>query len=368
MQIGFVAYPPIAQHGVIGDRRTAALVAADGTISWWCLPNYDGTPVFGAVIDAERGGWWRIGPEPPMLGKQRYVERTAILTTVWDNGMELVDAMPWPEDDRPPADESRRVIVRRVRARRDAVSCAMTLAPQLDFDTRPVITAETDGLRFDFPDLVLGLWASVPAFAAGDTARAEFTLVPGEDAWFVLGLAENARAWSTDRARAVLQATGDYWREWDHKIAYTGPRREQVRRSAQTIHLLSFAPSGAMVAAPTASLPERIGGNRNYDYRFAWVRDASLSMAILAMLGNVDAAARYMDWLAGLGTSTEMPLQVLYRIDSGTDTTQRARDELSGYRQSRPVLFGNHAFAQVQGDSLGYLADCSLIYLEHGGR
>ena len=169
------------------------------------------------------------------------------------------------------------------------------------------------------------------------------------------------------QARAALEETEAYWKAWTNRLSYLGPRRQRVRRSAITFHLLAYAPSGALVAAPTTSLPERIGGTRNYDYRFAWLRDVSLSMAILAMLGEVETAERYMDWLSGLGSDTEMPLQVLYRIDGGTNAAQRERPELAGYRGSKPVRFGNPAWKQHQIDSFGYFADCSLVYLQVGG-
>ncbi len=191
----------------------------------------------------------------------------------------------------------------------------------------------------------------MPAHGGAAGASAAFQLREGEEVWAVLALGEMPGAWTVDRARETLDAAVAYWHDWVHQLAYTGPRGERVRRSALAVHLLGYAPAGSLVAAPTTSLPERIGGDRNYDYRFAWVRDASLSMAILALLGDTRTARRYMDWLAGLDSSTDAPLQVAYRIGGGTDLTQRERPDLAGYRASRPVRVGNHAFSQRQLDS-----------------
>jgi GH15 family glucan-1,4-alpha-glucosidase len=165
-----------------------------------------------------------------------------------------------------------------------------------------------------------------------------------------------------------LQATLRHWRELSGRYNYRGPRRDRVIRSALAIELLSFAPTGALAAAATSSLPERIGGDRNYDYRYAWIRDASMAIATLSVLGDVESAERYLSWLSRLCSSTEMPLQVLYRVDGGTDIAEHSRDDLVGYRNSPPVRFGNHAYCQHQIDCFGYLADCAVIYLDRGGR
>jgi GH15 family glucan-1,4-alpha-glucosidase len=364
-----LAYPPIERHGTIGDRRTAALVAADGTLDWLCLPNYDSPPVFGALIDAGRGGFWQFGPREPALGRQTYRPDSATLVTTWETGhgtLELADAMPWPETDRPADREPRRVVLRRLRCTRGTVDVALAIRPRGDFDAGPAVEARGGGATFRLGDRTLALWTSFPLAPDSEGATASLSLAEGETAWAVLDTDAEA-AWSPEAAEAALAGTEAYWHDWCRRLTWLGPRRERVRRSALSFHLLSFAPSGALVAAPTLGLPERIGGARNYDYRFAWVRDVSLCMAILAMLGDLGTAERYMDWLAGLDSQTDMPIQVLYRIDGGTDVTQRARDDLEGYRGSRPVLFGNHAFAQHQIDSYGYLADCSLIYFQQGG-
>jgi alpha,alpha-trehalase len=362
-------YPPIERHGTIGDRRTAALTADDGTLDWLCLPNYDSPPVFGALIDVARGGFWHFGPSLPTPGRQTYRSDTATLLTRWEakhGTLELADAMLWPETERPEGRAPRRVVLRRLRCIRGAPEARMAIRPRGDFDRGPEVEAREAGATFRLGDLRLDLWASFPLAPDSDGATAALRLAEGEAAWAVLEFGSAAN-WSPDAAEAALEETEAYWHEWCRRLTWLGPRRERVRRSALSFHLLSFAPSGALVAAPTLGLPERIGGERNYDYRFAWVRDVSLCMAILAMLGDRETAERYMDWLAGLDSQTDMPIQVLYRIDGSTDATQRARNDLDGYRGSRPVLFGNHAFSQHQIDSYGYLADCSLIYFQQGG-
>ncbi|HVB63790.1 MAG TPA: glycoside hydrolase family 15 protein [Nitrolancea sp.] len=360
----FVPYPAIEQHACIGDRRTAALVAADGTIDWLCYPHYDGSTVFGALLDADRGGFWRLGPAVASIGPQAYLDDSAIAVTRWEDeqfDLELTDGFAWPEDEREQARPGQLALLRRLTCRRGSVRCVHDLAPHLDF-------GESVLSSHDFADHGFSIWTSVPNVVNGDLMRFEFELHEGESAWMVLEYGGDGVEWTTDRANRLLDETLDYWRRWARRLQIAGHRRAELVRSAITVHLLSYAPDGSMVAAPTTSLPERVGGDRNYDYRFAWVRDASLSMAALALLGDTRASRRYMDWLARLGSSTDSPLQVVYRIDGSTWLTQRERFDLSGYRESRPVRFGNHAAQQLQLDSLGYLADCALIYLNHGGE
>jgi len=370
----FIPYPPIEQHGVIGDRRTAALVATDGTLDWLCWPDYDSASLFGALLDAQRGGFWRFGPAVPVAGAQRYLDDSAVLVTTWDvdgGTLELTDAMAWPGDDRPADVAEERTILRRLRCTRGEVDCVLDFHPRADF-AAPVpltfIDGGDGGVAIAAEEHALHLWTALPLEPRDGGALAAFRLDAGEECWAILSRQERAVPWTIVRARTALDESVAYWQDWLHGLTYTGPRREQVKRSVMAVHLLGYAPAGSLVAAPTTSLPERIGGDRNYDYRYAWVRDASLSMAVLAMLGDTRAARRYMDWLARLDSSTDSPLQVVYQIGGGTDLTQRERPELSGYRESQPVLIGNHAFGQRQLDSLGYLADCTLIYLEEGGE
>lgn len=366
----FIAYPPIERHGIIGDRRTAALVAADGTLDWMCLPDFDGGSVFGSLLDKRRGGYWRIGPQAPALGHQRYVDDTALLITEWDlDGarLELTDAMAWPEDERQEGLQDRRVVVRRIRCTGGDVTCSFDLYPTDDFAPVPDVRETEGGLTFAVAGGSLGLWTTFPLRIEGSSVRASTRLRSGEEAWAVLSWDEPCSVWSVDRARTALEATATYWRDCLARLELPEACPPRIKRSAMLVYLLTYAPQGSVVAAPTTSLPERIGGDRNYDYRYSWVRDASLSMATLGLLGDTPSAERYMGWLARRDSSTESPLQVMYRVGGGTELSQRERTDLEGYRGSLPVRFGNHAAEQRQLDSLGFLAECALVYLEQGG-
>lgn len=366
-----IPYPPIERLGVVGDRRTAALVAADGSVDWLCLPNYDGAPVFGALLDASKGGLWRIGPRVRRFGAQRYVDGTPCLETTWDDdqgALTLVDAMAFPDDRRRPGDEPRRVLIRHLRCTRGRATAHMILSAVRDFRTpcrpRP---GPNGSVLFD-GDERWTLWCSAPVRCQGGDVTASLDLSAGDEMWCVFGPAEHAHDWSPTRAASVLQSVKDYWSDWLRRIDYRGPRADATKRSAMLVHLLTFAPDGAVVASVSACLPERLAGRRNYDYRFAWVRDASLGLALLARLGRTEDAERFMDWLAHRSSGTDMPLQVLYRVNGECDAATIERGDVDGYRMSRPVRFGNRAASMRELGSYGFLVDCAFTYLQHGGR
>lgn len=370
----FIPYPAIRHHAVIGDRRTAALVASDGTIDWLSLPNYDGAPYLGTLLDVDLGGYWRFGPRRLVSGHQEYLDESAVAVTTWTlahGELELTDFMPWPRERRPREDEPRRIVLRRVRCTRGAVKCAMRLRPRPDFSSAARARTPEGRWLFDDGKHSLGLWTTFPVEALDEldeTVGADLRLEQGDEHWAVLALDEPPSAWSVDSAKHALEDTLAYWRDWLGNLSNAcGPYARRMRRSGMAIHLLSFAPDGSLVAAPTTSLPERIGGSRNYDYRFAWVRDASLSVFGLARLGDQQTATRYLDWMAHLKSDSEMPVQVVYRISGETKLDEKKRDDLRGYRVSRPVIIGNRAARQVQPGSLGYLADCALEHLDGGG-
>lgn len=316
---------------VIGDRRTAALVASDGTVDWLCLPDYDGDTVFGALLDAHHGGFWRIGPDRRISGRQRYHGDTFALQTRWslpEGEVELTDIMLRPENDRAPELNDARTFVRCVRGRKGRVRCRFDFVPTRDFRVRlPFERTNENEIVVTGAPAPLRLWLSRSLPFENGQAQVEFDLAAGDEVWAVLESGAPEESWSIARASKLASAARRYWRTEERKVCYTGPRRRQIVRSVQLVHLLSYAPQGSLIAAPTTSLPE---GTWTADYRFAWVRDASLSLAILAMLGLTGEAQRYMDWLITLRSSNDAPLQVLYGIRGELDLTPRERTDVSG--------------------------------------
>ena len=372
----FIPYPPIGRHGVIGDRRTAALVAVDGTLNWLCLPCFDGAPLFGALLDVEQGGFWRTGPEHPALGRQRYLGVSAALVTSWSTdagSLELTDVMAWPWDNRR-AEEGGpdgRVVLRRLRCERGEARAVVDIRPRHDFGEPSHLVPGPGGAMTVVDGRELTLWVSRPVTVLPDRLAVIVDLRPGDEIWSVLAWGEEQpRPWTIERAATILDDTIRYWNDWSERLYPPGDGLplERVRRSATTIHLLSYAPTGSPVAAATTSLPERIGGDRNWDYRYSWVRDAALSVAILSRLGEAAASQRYMDCLTTYRSSTDSPLQVVYGIDGTLDLPEQKRWDIAGYAGSRPVRIGNRACSQRQLDSLGFFNDCALTYLDNDGE
>jgi GH15 family glucan-1,4-alpha-glucosidase len=369
------AYLPIAEHGVIGDLHTIALVGTDGTIDWFCAPRFDSPSVFGSILDAEKGGYFRISPVAERWeSKQLYFPETAILITRFltpDGVGEVEDFMTIAEAG---GDVHPHQLVRRATCVRGQMRLSVEVAPRFDYGREEHrVRVHDHGVVFLAPSLALYLAGSVPFDLRGRDAHADLTLNAGESVTLVLGQCgrnDVPPEFTEDETGRALETTGDFWRSWLGQSRYRGRWREGVHRSALTLKLLTFRPSGALIAAPTTSLPEVLGGGRNWDYRYTWIRDAAFSLYALLRLGFKDEAAAFMSWLTDRFRESkgggEGPLQIMYGIDGRTELPEETLDHLEGYMGSSPVRIGNGAATQLQLDIYGELIDSVYLYNKYG--
>ena len=384
-------YPNISDHGLIGDLQTAALVTTDGAINWFCCPRFDSPSVFAALLDADKGGYFKISPERgDAVTKQLYLPDTAVLVTRFmtpDGVGELHDFMPIA--GKRVTDRHR--IVRQLRVVRGTMRFVVDLQPGFDYArSRHTVGVTQDGATFT-PALqggpVAGLTLHVVGSAAssleeqgiemtatdGGGLRITRTLHAGQ-VWGVI-LESNggpARRLHSDDLQRLHSQTVDFWRHWLSGSTYRGRWREMVVRSALTLKLMTYAPSGGIVAAPTAALPEQVGGERNWDYRYTWIRDGSFSIYALLGLGFTEEAAAFSDWLRDRASEQaggdSGPLKVMYRVDGSSDLTEMTLDHFEGWRGSRPVRIGNGAADQLQLDIYGEMMDAMFLAADHGVR
>jgi GH15 family glucan-1,4-alpha-glucosidase len=364
-------YAPIRDYGVIGDGRTCALVARDGAIDWLCLPNIDSPWVFGRLLDAEEGGAFELAPSEGFESEQRYVDGTNVLQTTFrtsGGAVRVTDLMALTDLA---TIAPMRELVRKVEGLEGRVELRWQVAPRFVYGTHEAELGRRSGRPF-FCSHKDGV--AVNAWGAGDiefrdrAVGGTFALEAGESA--VLSLAasykEPAVLPGRDDTERRLERTVRFWQEWSGRANYEGRWREQVIRSALVLKLLVFAPSGAIVAAPTTSLPEWYGGGRNWDYRYAWVRDASWTLDALLRLGYRDEATSFFWWIMHASRITQPRLQILYRVDGSMQAREETLAGFDGYRGSKPVRVGNGAADQVQLDVYGSLLDAALMYVEAG--
>lgn len=368
-----MAYMPIEDYALIGDMHTAALVGRNGSIDWLCLPHFDSPSVFAAILDREKGGCFRISPgDHETTLKQLYWPDTNILVTRFlsDHGAaELIDFMPVGMA-RKSVDHHE--LIRRVTAVRGEIRFRLVCRPAFDYARAEHRTIVTDGgARFESEAIALGLASSIPLEADADAATAEFTLSEGESAVFCLRMLDGepgcGSCSTAEDVRRAFRQTAEFWHDWLAKCRYEGRWGEIVRRSALALKLLTFEPTGAIVAAPTTSLPEEIGGVRNWDYRYSWIRDSAFTIYALLRLGFTAEARRYMEFLQRLSKEpgANGPLQLMYGIDGRRELTEQTLDHLEGYRGSAPVRIGNGAHGQLQLDIYGELIDSIYLYDKH---
>ena len=359
-------YPPIESHAIIGDLQTAALVGLDGCIDFLCLPHFDSPSVFASLLDADKGGSFTVVPQLDQpRNKQLYLPDTNMLLTRFlatEGVVEISDFMPIH-----PLEHTSR-LVRRVKTVRGEVRFQVRCAPRFDYARAGhSVGLEPGGARFTGVDgTVLRLSSSVPLRAENGDALADFTLRAGETATFILEQVTGDSAYPTDLDAYVtgsFKETMNFWRDWVGRSSYTGRWRDAVHRSALALKLLTARWSGSIVAAATFGLPETIGGPRNWDYRYSWIRDASFTLYALTRLGMTEETGAFIAWLARRFESCRPEtLRTLYTIGGGTEVTERTLDHLEGYRGSRPVRIGNAAADQLQLDIYGELLDAIYLY------
>jgi GH15 family glucan-1,4-alpha-glucosidase len=368
-------YAPIGDYGVIGDLHTIALVGKDGSIDFLCLPSFDSPSVFAALLDADRGGRFKIAPHlDDAAHTQIYLPDTNVLLTRFlaDGGVaEISDFMP--VEDAGVAHN----LVRRAKTVRGEVRFAMRCDPRFDY-ARATHTVErrsdTEVLfsgRSGTGELVLRLRASVPLVVANGAALAEFTLGADESAWFVLEVAMPDQPSPSDQPDYVSDAfkeTVNFWRRWIGRSTYRNRWREMVNRSALTLKLLTSRQHGSIIAAPTFGLPEHVGGERNWDYRYSWIRDSSFTLYGLMRLGYTDEAAAFMRWMMARSQELgpEGSLQIMYCIDGSRAADEETLPHLEGYMGSRPVRIGNAAAGHLQLDIYGELMDSVYLFDKYG--
>ncbi|MFI8074502.1 glycoside hydrolase family 15 protein [Streptomyces sp. NPDC086033] len=356
-------YPPIADHGLVGDLQTAALVSSQGVIDWFAAPRFDSPSVFAALLHHDGGGYFRLAPDHPEgTWKQLYYPDSAVVVTRFmspDGVGEIVDHMPVLPG---PTATDKHQLVRVVRAVRGTVRFALECRPRFDYARATHELDLTDGTAtFRAPGTTAYLQGSIPLERDGQDVRGGITLSDGDSAAVVFTVCAQDREAppppTTQQITEGLWKNVEFWQQWVRTSSYHGRWMEMVHRSAITLKLLTYAPSGAPVAAATMGLPEQVGGERNWDYRYTWVRDGSLSVRALLDLGFVEEATRFTHWLgdrlrAAEGPDDE-PLQIMYRVDGDPHLTEEILEHFEGYRGSYPVRAGNAASDQLQLDIYG---------------
>jgi GH15 family glucan-1,4-alpha-glucosidase len=372
-------YPEISDHGLIGDLQTAALVSTDGTIDWFCWPRFDSPSIFASLLDADKGGYFRIAPEASgCSSRQLYFPNTAMLITrfMTEDGVgEVTDFMPIAAMQA----TDQHQLVRLIRVVRGSMKFVVDLKPRFDYG-RAKHTMEITENGYVFRsgqshftlnptgdrDLSVGQHDGHSIERLGDDLRMTITLKEGESAGTVLEtMGGPPRRISRSEMDKLTGDTTAFWRNWVGQSTYRGRWREIVTRSAMTLKLMTYAPTGALVAAPTAGLPELVGGERNWDYRYTWIRDASFSVYALLGLGYAGEAAAFGQWVRDRvveqskngGSNGASPLRIMYRVDGSSDLTEETLDHFEGWRGSQPVRIGNGAAGQLQLDIYGESLD-----------
>ena len=364
---------PIEDHGIVGDLRTCALIGLDGTLDYLCWPRFDSPSVFAAILDEERGGAFTLAPTlNEARHRQLYLPDTNVLLTRTLSEEGVAEVSDFMAID---GAGGRQRLIRRVKAVRGTIEFRMRCAPAFDYARAGAEVRAAPGgegavvlLSSGADGTALRLSSDAPLAIDGASATACFSLDHGETRWFVLSAADDVC--SSDCVAEAFKATSDFWRDWVARGSYRGRWRDTVTRSALALKLLTSIEHGSMVAAATFGLPETIGGERNWDYRFTWIRDAAFTVYGFIRVGHVAEADAFMGWLSGRTRHAHEsgPLQVMYGLDGHADLEETTLEHLSGHRDSRPVRIGNGAADQLQLDIYGELMDAIYLADKYGTR
>ena len=381
-----MSYLPIENYGIIGNMHTIALVGINGSIDWFCMPSFDAPSVFGGILDEAKGGRFKIAPTTGgITHKQLYWPQTNVLVTRFlssDGVGEVTDFMPM-EAEVTNHEHEHNELVRKVSVVRGTMRFRMECFPSFNYgrDSHQIVEIPESGAYFVSDTIWLQLATDVPlergalgpAGPNGEGMVAEFTLREGQTVAFAIGevceqCGDYLPVFSQTSSQQIFEDTVTYWRRWLATSTYKGRWREIVERSALVLKLLTYDPTGAIVAAPTCSLPEELGGERNWDYRYTWIRDAAFTLYALLRIGFTEEAAQFMNWIEARSTelNPDGSLQIMYGIDGRHQLTEETLDHLEGYRGSRPVRTGNGAYGQMQLDIYGELMDAVYLYNRYG--
>jgi GH15 family glucan-1,4-alpha-glucosidase len=359
-------YLPIEEHGIVGDLRTVALVGTDGTVDWYCPSRFDAPSLFGALLDAKKGGHFSLWSRGSGRPKQLYLPDTNILLTRFQGAEAVGEVIDFMVPETSSTRRARDLLVRQARAVRGRATFELACHPAFDYGRAPHTVRLVDGVGAVFESSMgrCVLRTEVPLKIEESGVAATFTLEEGQGVDIELEWNGEVRPLADGETEELFTRTSEFWQSWVSQSRYRGRWREMVQRSALVLKLLVYHPTGALVAAPTTSLPEQLGGGRNWDYRYSWLRDAAFTVYALMTLGFLEEAASFMEWVQARCESAtkERDVMIMYTVDGGEDLTETVLDHLDGYQGSKPVRIGNSAVGQRQIDVYGELMDSVYLY------
>ncbi|HEU4423237.1 MAG TPA: glycoside hydrolase family 15 protein [Pilimelia sp.] len=365
-QLARTRYLPIEEHAIVGDLRTVALVGTDGTIDWFCPARFDAPSLFASLLDARKGGFFSLTSRTAARPKQLYLPDTNILLTRFLGAEAVGEVIDFMVPETSGTAAPRDLLVRQAKAVRGQASFELACFPAFDYGRAPHTVELVNGVGavFTSPAGRFVLRTTLPLKIEEEGVTATFILDEGETVDFQLEWNGEVRPPLPGENDDLFVRTSDFWQRWLSQSRYRGRWREHVHRSALALKLLVYHPTGALVASPTTSLPEELGGIRNWDYRYSWLRDAAFTIYALMRLGFLEEAAAFMEWVQRRCETAcpERDLMIMYAVDGSEDIRETVLDHLEGYRGSRPVRVGNNAVSQRQIDVYGELMDSVYLY------